>query len=167
MFSTRSLIHAGLTALVLAACAKEAPPPAAPPPPDVAAIRSTIEANNARATAAMKAADTATMFANYADDAVMMMSNQKAWRGRAEWSAGMAGLMSVFTLKDVAFRITDLMVEGDAAIETGEYSMTLQPKAGGKEMKDEGKYLTVWKKQADGSWKIIRDISNTSLPAPN
>jgi hypothetical protein len=23
------------------------------------------------------------------------------------------------------------------------------------------KYLTVWKKQADGSWKIYRDISNS------
>jgi ketosteroid isomerase-like protein len=33
---------------------------------------------------------------------------------------------------------------------------------------DDGKYSTVWKKQADGSWKLAVDMfnSNTPLPAP-
>jgi ketosteroid isomerase-like protein len=30
-------------------------------------------------------------------------------------------------------------------------------------MPDSGKYLTVWQKQADGGWKIIRDINNTDI----
>jgi ketosteroid isomerase-like protein len=29
-----------------------------------------------------------------------------------------------------------------------------------------GKYLTVWKKDADGSWKFIADLGNQSPPAP-
>jgi ketosteroid isomerase-like protein len=165
MFDTRSMIQTALVALVIAACAKEAPPtPAAPPPPDPAAVRSTIEAANAKAATAMMAGDTATAWAHYTDDAVIMMANEKPWRGRAEWTKGFGVLMSFMTLKEVAFRTSDVMIEGDVAVETGEYTMTLQPK-GGKEMKDEGKYLTVWKKQGDGSWKVVRDISNTSLPA--
>ena len=28
-----------------------------------------------------------------------------------------------------------------------------------------GKYLTVWKHQPDGSWKIIRDINNSDQPS--
>ena len=164
MFDTRSMIQAALVTLVIAACAKEAPPPAAPPPTDPAAVRSAIDAANAKAAAAMKANDSATALANYADDAVVMMANQKAWRGRAEISSGIGGLMAVMTIKDVAFDTKDVMVDGDLAVETGEFKMTLQPK-GGPEIKDEGKYLTVWKKQADGSWKIVRDINNTSLPA--
>jgi ketosteroid isomerase-like protein len=36
----------------------------------------------------------------------------------------------------------------------------------GKPLADTGKYLTVWKKQADGSWKAIEDIFNSDLPAP-
>jgi len=29
---------------------------------------------------------------------------------------------------------------------------------------DNGKYLTVWKKQADGSWKVLFDMFNTDMP---
>jgi hypothetical protein len=29
---------------------------------------------------------------------------------------------------------------------------------------DKGKYLTVWKKQADGSWKVLFDMFNSDLP---
>ena len=38
----------------------------------------------------------------------------------------------------------------------------------GKMIMDDGKYSTVWKKQADGSWKLAVDMfnSNTPLPAP-
>jgi uncharacterized protein (TIGR02246 family) len=159
------MIHAALVALVMAACAKEAPPPpAAPPPADPAAVRSAIDAANTKFATAMNTGDTATVYANYTDDAVIMMSNEKPWRGRAELSKGFGGLMSVMTIKDMSFHTDDVMIEGDMAVETGEYKMTLVPK-GGKEMKDEGKYITVWKKQSDGSWKIVRDISNSNLPA--
>ncbi len=34
----------------------------------------------------------------------------------------------------------------------------------GKMISDKGKYVTVWKKQADGSWKVMLDIFNTDLP---
>lgn len=43
--------------------------------------------------------------------------------------------------------------------------MTMTPKTGkGKPMSDKGKYIVVLQKQADGSWKIVRDISNSDLP---
>jgi ketosteroid isomerase-like protein len=31
---------------------------------------------------------------------------------------------------------------------------------------DHGKYVAVWKKQADGNWKVAVDIWNTDLPLP-
>jgi ketosteroid isomerase-like protein len=30
---------------------------------------------------------------------------------------------------------------------------------------DKGKYVTVFKKQADGSWKVVADIFNSDGPA--
>ena len=29
---------------------------------------------------------------------------------------------------------------------------------------DDGKYIEIWKRQADGSWKIAYDIFNSDLP---
>jgi ketosteroid isomerase-like protein len=48
---------------------------------------------------------------------------------------------------------------GDLAVETGAFSMTTTMK-NGKPITEQGKYLTVWKRQTDGAWKIIRDINN-------
>jgi len=36
--------------------------------------------------------------------------------------------------------------------------------ASGKTKSDKGKYLTVWKKQTDGSWKVLYDMFNSDLP---
>lgn len=140
--------------------------PKAPPPPDEAAIRSAIEAANTKFTTAINKGDTATAFGVYADEVVLMMANEKPWRGRAEISKGFGGMMSAMTISEMTSKTESVMVSGDMAVETGSYAMTLTPKSGKnpKAMKDEGKYLTTWKKQADGSWKVVRDISNTNMP---
>lgn len=38
--------------------------------------------------------------------------------------------------------------------------------AKGQPMQDYGKGTRLWRKQPDGSWKIIVDMFNTDLPAP-
>jgi ketosteroid isomerase-like protein len=40
----------------------------------------------------------------------------------------------------------------------------MKPQAGGPEAAINGKYLTVFKKQSDGSWKIYRDCFNSNTP---
>ena len=50
---------------------------------------------------------------------------------------------------------------GDIGYTTGTYQAT---QGGGSE---KGKYVTVWKKQADGQWKVVEDIFNAdAIPAP-
>ena len=54
---------------------------------------------------------------------------------------------------------------GDLAYSSGTYELTFTgPK--GKPITDHGKYVTVWRKQADGSWKATLDIFNSDLPIP-
>lgn len=53
---------------------------------------------------------------------------------------------------------------GDIGYSQGTYELTMNdPK--GNPMTDRGKYVTVWKKQADGSWKSVADTFNSDLPA--
>jgi hypothetical protein len=33
-------------------------------------------------------------------------------------------------------------------------------------MSEKGKYVTVWKKQANGQWKVAEDIFNADAPPP-
>lgn len=131
---------------------------------DPAAVRQTIDSNNARFSAAMVKGDTSVISSLYADDAVMLGANEKAVRGRAEIAKSFAGMHTAMKIPAFEIKAQDVVVSGDHAIETGTYTMTAQPK-GAKAMNDVGKYLVVWKHQPDGSWKIIRDIYNSDLPA--
>ncbi len=52
---------------------------------------------------------------------------------------------------------------GELGYTSGKYQMTFTDPPG-KVISDEGKYVTVWKKQADGSWSMLLDIFNSDLP---
>jgi uncharacterized protein (TIGR02246 family) len=135
----------------------------AEPAVDVAAVKQTIEDANARFLDALSKADVSTAAANYADDAILMMPNAPAWQGKQAIVDGFTGFLKEYKLSNGKPTTTDVQVAGDLAVETGTFEWTLTPKSGAA-MTDKGKYLTVWKKQADGTWKIIRDINNSDLP---
>ncbi len=153
-------------AFMAAACSPTQQSGIAPAPSaqDTAAVRSAIEAANAKFVDAFKRGDKAGLMANYADDAVIMMPNEVAWRGKAELDKGFTSVLKQMSFKEGGAKTEDVMLAGDLAVETGTSAWTFQPKSGA-EVREKGKYLTVWKRQADGSWKIIRDINNSDLPA--
>jgi ketosteroid isomerase-like protein len=53
---------------------------------------------------------------------------------------------------------------GELGYITGTYEMAIKDETG-KLINDKGKYLEVWKKQADGSWKCSADMFSSDLPA--
>ncbi len=48
----------------------------------------------------------------------------------------------------------------------GRYTITLTPKAEAQPTDDIGKYITVYERQGDGSWRMARDIWNSDSPPP-
>jgi uncharacterized protein (TIGR02246 family) len=136
---------------------------AATTPTDAGAVRQAIEASNTKFVDAVKKGDSVTVADNYADDAIVMAPGTEAWRGRDAVRKGFTGMIAAAPTKEFTLKVDDVAVGGDLAVETGTYEMTVQPR-GGKEMKDKGKYVVVWKRQADGSWKIVRDIFNSDSP---
>jgi ketosteroid isomerase-like protein len=52
---------------------------------------------------------------------------------------------------------------GELGYTSGTYDFSMKD-ATGKTISDKGKYLTVWKKQADGTWKVLLDTYNSDLP---
>ena len=149
-----------VTLIASAAVSACAPPP--PPAPDTAAVRTAIEAANAAFIAAATKGDAAQMTAGYDANGMVLGPGGPAATGSAEIAKLMGGMLDAATMKDFTLTTGDVIVMGDYAIETGTYAMVVTPK-NGKDTPDNGKYVVVWKKQADGSWKMLRDIWNTDV----
>jgi uncharacterized protein (TIGR02246 family) len=134
------------------------------PATDVAAVRQAIEAQNARFSAAAVKADTATIAGLYTDDAIVMGPNSPALHGHDAIAKGFAE-MSAMKLTGLKLQTQDVIVAGDYAIETGAYDLNAAPPKA-KPVHDVGKYIVVWKKQTDGSYKLLRDIYNSDEGMP-
>ena len=103
----------------------------------------------------------------FLEDAVVLAPNEPMVAGK-EAIRDMLGdmfAMPGFALKWQPTKV-DVSRSGDFGYSLGTYELSMNdPK--GRPMADRGKYLTVWKKQADGSWKVAVDMFNSDLPAPH
>jgi ketosteroid isomerase-like protein len=65
----------------------------------------------------------------------------------------------------LSFSIAELDVRGDRAVAYGPFRLTLTPRDGGAAIHDAGKFIDVYHRQGDGSWKFGRVIFNRDAPA--
>lgn len=56
----------------------------------------------------------------------------------------------------------EIIIKGDIAWSMGDYKIISTPKNGGASSTFDGKFLTILRKQKDGSWKIYRDCFNSN-----
>ena len=107
--------------------------------------------------AATKDADRVASF--YAEDAIAYPPNQSMSTGRA---AAKTVWASYFADKSfsISWKTTHAGASGDLGFTTGAYDLSFNG-ADGKPVSDKGKYVCIWKKQKDGSWKAIHDIWNS------
>ena len=98
----------------------------------------------------------------FGQTAVFMPTQQRAVTGQANIEAWMKAFppISAFDVK-----VVSVDGGGDIAYMAGIYIMTITP-PGGKPIVDTGKYLTVSRRQPDGSWPIVADIFNSDLAPP-
>jgi ketosteroid isomerase-like protein len=74
-------------------------------------------------------------------------------------------IASDFAYGDLSWHVDKAGVSrsGDLGYTSGTYKFSFKD-AAGKPATDSGKYLALWKKQTDGSWKVLFDMFNTDLP---
>jgi uncharacterized protein (TIGR02246 family) len=148
--------------VILAGC-NQAPPPPAPDThdADVKAIRDVETA----AGQAMAAKDFDKSMAFYADDAYAFFPDAPVLNGiaaiKAAWKPMLADKNFSFTF---ASEKVDVAKSGDLGYSQGAFTMTFTDPKTKKVLTERGKYVTVFKKQADGSWKCVADIGNEDAP---
>jgi uncharacterized protein (TIGR02246 family) len=123
----------------------------------LAEARKAIDKGNAQWVDAWEKADASLIAALFAPDGILLGRNGKFFKGPKEIlerqkkvmeGAGQGVKSTVTTV--------DLWLDGDTAYETGTYSYKYQEN--GKPVNEEGRYVTIWKKQSDDSWKIVTDM---------
>jgi uncharacterized protein (TIGR02246 family) len=139
------------------------------PPPAAADTRSAdVQAVKDVETAWMKDAaskDPDKWASYFTEDGDGLYPGGPMLKGKAAIRAGIAPIMADpnFTL---SFQSTRAMASkgGDMVYSEGTYTMTMTDPKSKKPMTDKGKFLTVYTKQADGSWKAIADTFNSDSP---
>jgi uncharacterized protein (TIGR02246 family) len=145
------------TAMLTVGCGGGTPEQAATAPPDPAPI------NELRANylAAYNAGDAAAVAALFADDAISLPDHHAALQGRAAIQEYLEGIFSQYSTT-MTITPVDTEIQGDLAHEHGTYTIQVTPKAGGETVNDDGKYVVILKRGADGAWKIHHDIDNSN-----
>jgi uncharacterized protein (TIGR02246 family) len=123
----------------------------------LAEVRRAIDKGNAQWVEGWEKGDPTMTAALFAEDGVQLARNGKLVKGRQQiLERQRAGMQSVGKGVKVTVTTVDVWLDGDKAYETGKYSYKYEEK--GQPVTEEGRYVTIWKRQKNGSWKLIMDM---------
>ena len=153
-----------LSYLALASLLASCQPAPTPPPDESAAAAEAVRAADAAWEKALSGRDINASVAAVDPTGSVLPAGDLIATGPDSIRAAFTGL---FTLPGMDLHWTATRVEGARSGELGYSSGTYtlgfnDPK--GKPATEHGKYVTVWRKQADGSWKVLLDIWNADPP---
>jgi uncharacterized protein (TIGR02246 family) len=154
-----------LALVALAVACSNAPTPPTPPPDtraaDVQAVKD-IEAAWVK-DAATKDPDKWASY--FAEDGSGLYPGAPTVNGKAAIKAAIAPFLADPNFS-LTFQSTRAMASkgGDMVYSEGTYTMAMTNPKTKKVMTDKGKYLTVYTKQPDGSWKAVADTFNSDSP---
>lgn len=123
----------------------------------LAEARSAIDKGNALWIEGWAKGDPAMIASLFADDGVQLTGGGKLIKGRQQIQERQrAAMRGADPGVKVSVNTTGLWLDGDTAYESGKYKYEYTEK--GKPGVDEGSYVTIWKRQKDGSWKLAMDM---------
>lgn len=136
-----------------------------PAPPDTrAADEAAIRDADAQWAKTAEANDLEGTVAYYVEDASLLPPNAPIANGKQAIRAIWASLLGPGTTISWQASKVEVARSGDMASIVGTYQLTMKDPQGNP-VNDKGKFVEVWKKQADGKWKVVADIFNSDLPA--
>jgi ketosteroid isomerase-like protein len=152
-----------LPVLVVAAVAvtivlSQARPAASAPPKATAETMKQLEADFMKAAAEKGSAG---YMSYYADDAVEVPNGGPLIQGKINIAKGMGFLDDKNNSLTWAPVGADISASGDLGYTYGTFEFRSKDKDG-KPVVEHGKYTSIWKKQKDGSWRVVLDMGNAS-----
>jgi uncharacterized protein (TIGR02246 family) len=128
---------------------------------DIAAINELYN----QSTLACSTGDAELYLSIFTEDAVVMAPGSPATIGKEELRSLIEGLFGRFDL-ELPYTVDKVGVPGDWAFARSSFQYSMTPKEGGETTTSAGKELDIFKRQADGSWKIYIQCWNYDAPPP-
>ena len=104
--------------------------------------------------------------AHYTDDGTVMFPNAPVMTGKDAIGKGMKDVLAdpnwSLTLQPVQVEVSR---SGDLGYVRGTYLLTATDSPSKKVATERGRFVTIFRKEADGSWKAVQEISNAEAPA--
>ncbi|HEX8143982.1 MAG TPA: nuclear transport factor 2 family protein [Pyrinomonadaceae bacterium] len=123
----------------------------------LAEARRAIDKGNAQWIEAWDKGDPALIAALFTEDGTLLAQSGRVIKGRQQiMERQKTAMQSVGKGVKVTVTTTQIWLDGETAYETGKYSYRYQEN--GKPAVEEGRYVTIWKRQKDGTWKLFMDM---------
>ena len=146
-----------ITALLGAGCSTDTQPSLAD---DLAAIM----AFNERYLDAINKEDIAALSALTTDGHIMLPPNQEPVVGKAANDAMNGGAFENYEFSET-WRPVETVVDGDLGFQRGTFTVIATPReGGGNRLEINGSFLRIYQRQANGEWRMTRDMFNSSTP---
>jgi ketosteroid isomerase-like protein len=129
-----------------------------------AELKQKIEAINRQMAKDMIEGNYTSGLKNYVTDAISMPNNSRMVQGIDEIRKSTEVMMQSGA-KFTSFESKTMQVisSGNLVTEIGTYKMSMNIPGMPNDFEDQGKYLTIWEKQSDGSLKIKVEMWNTDV----
>jgi uncharacterized protein (TIGR02246 family) len=126
-----------------------------------------IQANETQWNQDYASKDVSKIAAHYADNAVLMAPGIPSSSGRTAIRTFLQQMVADPALS-LQFKATNVEVakSGDIGYTQGTYTMTMTDPATKRVVHDNGSYVTAYRKQPDGTWKVVADIATSEVPTP-
>ena len=119
-----------------------------------AAIREIVETWH-RATAA---GDLTRILSLMAEDAVFLVPERPPMRGRQAFERAFATLVDTHTITSKA-QVREIVTSGDLAYAWTDLNVTITPRGGSQPVERSGPTLSIFRRQPDGRWLLVRDAN--------
>jgi uncharacterized protein (TIGR02246 family) len=150
---TLLLFGVATTALTLSGCSKNGAGST-----DAGAVQAALKADEAKWNDQFKSKDMEGLLSHYADEAFFVAPGVPGAKGSTEIRKAYSEALSD-NYFNISFASDTIDTSGDLAYARGHFSEKYQDRKSGKIISDSGTYLTIYKKQEDGSWKAIEDFA--------
>lgn len=149
-------LAASSTSLILAGCG-------APPPPTFADELAQITAFNERYLGSINDENIAVLSSLTTDGHVMLPPNSEPVVGKSANDALNGGAFERYDFSET-WNPVETVIDGELAFQRGTFTTIATPKGEGERLEVRGSFLRIYQRQANGEWRMTRDMFNSSTP---